>query len=65
MPFGVELSGEVPAPEMLTQGAGWAWFMVTPASDSAPRSEALSKLYGDPHVVSRAATAQDLEHKTE
>ena len=65
MPFGVELSGEIPSPDLLSPNAGWAWFMVTPASDSAPRSEALSKLYGDPHVVSRTATAQPPEHKTE
>jgi mannan endo-1,4-beta-mannosidase len=54
-PVGVELTGEVPQPEALTHNGIWAWFMTAPAADSAVRTEALHKLYADPHVESRTA----------
>ena len=54
--IGVELSGDFPPPEPLTKHSGWAWFLATPPdsapADSTVRTEALRKLYADPHIVS-------------
>jgi mannan endo-1,4-beta-mannosidase len=54
--IGVELSGDFPQPETLTEKSGWAWFLATPPdsapADSTVRTEALRKLYVDPHIVS-------------
>jgi mannan endo-1,4-beta-mannosidase len=52
--LGVELNGEIPAPEALTQRAVWAWFVAAPAAVSGTRGEGLRKLYDDPRVVSLA-----------
>ena len=55
---GVELAGDIPAPEALTDHAGWSWFLIAPPSttrtDSALRAEALRKVYCDAHIVSLA-----------
>jgi len=51
-PVGVELVGELPAPEVLTRNGIWAWFMTAPGADSPARSEALRKLFADPRVAS-------------
>jgi mannan endo-1,4-beta-mannosidase len=57
--IGVELNGDIPPPELLTQHSVWAWFLVVPPpsapSDPTVRSEALRTLYGDPQIVSLAA----------
>ena len=56
--IGVELAGDVPPPEPLTEHSGWAWFLIAPPAsaqaDSTLRAEALRRLYGDPHIVSLA-----------
>jgi len=56
-PLGIELAGEIPAPDALTGASGWAWFVATPATpaEAAARVEGLRKLYADPHVVSFVA----------
>lgn len=54
-PVGVELTGEIPQPEALTRNGIWAWFMAAPAAESAARTDALRKLYADPHVESLPA----------
>ena len=55
---GVELAGDIPEPEALTDHAGWSWFLIAPPStaqtDSTVRAEALRKVYGDAHIVSLA-----------
>ena len=46
--------GKVPAPQVLDQQPGWAWFMIWPdflERDNKP--EDLRALYGDPRVLSR------------
>jgi mannan endo-1,4-beta-mannosidase len=51
---GLELSGKVPAPEMLSQQK-WSWFLISgDEARSAERDDALRKLYGDTRVLSRA-----------
>lgn len=55
-PFGVELTGEIPAPEAITGRSGWSWFLATPPADPAKRAEGLKKLYGDPQVISLGVT---------
>jgi mannan endo-1,4-beta-mannosidase len=56
---GVELGGELPAPETFTERSNWAWFLAAPANptltDSTVRAEALRNLYADPHIASLAA----------
>jgi mannan endo-1,4-beta-mannosidase len=55
---GVELTGEVPQPETVSERSGFAWFLQAPPpaapADSTVRADALRKLYGDPHIVSLA-----------
>jgi mannan endo-1,4-beta-mannosidase len=53
-PAGVELTGSLPSPEVLTNHAAFAWFLATPPADPATRADAWSKLLGDPHVVALA-----------
>jgi mannan endo-1,4-beta-mannosidase len=53
-PLGVELKGELPSPETFAELSGWAWFLATPPAGLATRTEALRKLYSDPHIVSVA-----------
>jgi mannan endo-1,4-beta-mannosidase len=53
-PIGVELAGDVPAPDALTGRSSWGWFVVAAGADSTDRAEALRKLYADTHVVSHA-----------
>jgi mannan endo-1,4-beta-mannosidase len=51
-PMGVELRSELPPPDALSEGSGWAWFVAAPPAASAAHAEALRKLYGDARVVS-------------
>ena len=55
-PIGVELTGNLPDPAALTQNSGFAWFLAAPPAaaptDPAARNAALTKLYGDPLIVS-------------
>ncbi len=53
-PVGVELSGTLPPPEVLTNHAAFAWFLATPQTDPAARADAWRKLVGDPHVAALA-----------
>jgi mannan endo-1,4-beta-mannosidase len=53
-PAGIELTGNLPPPEVLMNHAAFAWFLATPPADPATRAEAWSKLLGDPHVASLA-----------
>ena len=53
-PVGVELSGTLPSPEVLTNHAAFAWFLATPQADPAARASAWGKLMGDPHVATLA-----------
>ena len=52
--IGVELKGNLPAPEVFAGPSEWAWFLAAPQAIPAPGSDALRKLYADPHVVSLA-----------
>jgi mannan endo-1,4-beta-mannosidase len=58
-PIGVELTGDIPAPEALTQNSGFAWFLAaplaSPSADSTARADALRTLYNDPHITSLPA----------
>jgi mannan endo-1,4-beta-mannosidase len=54
-PMGVELSDELPPPEVLTGHAGWVWFLAGPQADSPTHDEALRRLYNDPRVTSLPA----------
>ncbi|MGB8261738.1 MAG: glycosyl hydrolase [Terracidiphilus sp.] len=49
---GVDLAGELPAPDALAGHASWAWFVAAPQSPSPARDEALRMLYADPRIVS-------------
>jgi len=54
--IGVELDGDVPPPESLTEHSRWSWFLIAPPTsaqaDSTVRTEALRRLYDDVHIVS-------------
>jgi hypothetical protein len=52
--IGVELKGNLPAPEVFAGPSGWAWFLAAPQANPAVGSDALRKLYADPHIVSLA-----------
>ena len=52
--IGVELTGDLPSPEVVAGGSGWAWFLVDVQPSSPMREAALRKLYDDPHIVSIA-----------
>jgi mannan endo-1,4-beta-mannosidase len=54
-PVGVELTGPVPQPEALVRNGIWAWFLATPATDSAGRTDDLRHLYSDPRIDSLPA----------
>jgi mannan endo-1,4-beta-mannosidase len=66
-PIGVELTGNIPDPAALTQNSGFAWFLAAPPAaaptDPAARNAALTKLYGDPLIVSLDAAAQKSDMK--
>jgi hypothetical protein len=50
----------------LTQNSGFGWFLAAPpgaTADPAARNAALSKLYGDPLIVSLDAAAQKSDMK--
>lgn len=51
-PVGVELAGDVPAPDALTGRSSWSWFVLDAAPASPARTDALRKLYADPHIAS-------------
>jgi len=54
--IGVELAGDLPAPDAFAEHSRWAWFIAAPppaaATDPTARNEALRKLYADPHIAS-------------
>jgi mannan endo-1,4-beta-mannosidase len=52
--IGVELKGNLPAPEVFAGESGWAWFVAAPQANPATGSDALRKLYASPRVVSLA-----------
>jgi len=52
--IGVELKGNLPAPEVFAGQSGWAWFLAAPQANPATGSDALRKLYASPRVVSLA-----------
>lgn len=58
--IGLGLTRTIPPPEALGQDPEWAWFMIAPmnAEITQERSEALEKLYADPHVASLPAPAK-------
>jgi mannan endo-1,4-beta-mannosidase len=53
-PVGVELTGSLPPPEVVTNHAAFAWFLATPPADPASRAEAWRQLAGDPHIAALA-----------
>jgi mannan endo-1,4-beta-mannosidase len=57
-PIGVELTGELPPPAVLTEHTGWAWFLAASPSPAPAlpdaRIQALRSLYSDTHIVSLA-----------
>jgi hypothetical protein len=53
-PVGVELTGTLPSPEVLTNHAAFAWFLATPQADPVSRAGAWGKLLGDPHIAALA-----------
>ena len=56
--IGLGLTGKVPAPDLFTQQADWAWFLVSPGGARAEdQADALRKLYADPRIVSLGAPA--------
>jgi mannan endo-1,4-beta-mannosidase len=53
--IGVELAGDLPAPEAFAENSQWSWFIAAqppPAADATARAEALRMLYGNPRIVS-------------
>jgi len=54
-PIGVELTGNIPSPEIFAGRSAWAWFLAAPPADPAAGADALRKLYDDPHIVSLPA----------
>jgi len=53
-PLGIVLAGDLPSPEAFAERSGWGWFLATPPANPDTRTEALRKLYSDPHIVSVA-----------
>lgn len=54
-PAGVEINGNLPAPDVLSQQE-WSWFLAAAQpTPSAAGDDALRRLYADPHVISREA----------
>lgn len=54
-PVGVELTGDVPAPESLLGESDWSWFVLDAAPSTPARAAALHTLFADPHIASRPA----------
>jgi hypothetical protein len=56
---GLTLSGKLPPPEALFQQPRWAWLLISPEVASAPdEGEGMKKIYSDPHVLTRGASAE-------
>ena len=57
-PVGLRLGASVPAPALFSDQPRWAWFVLAPDAVFAPdAAEALTKLYGDPRIVTGPATS--------